>query len=200
MLYPYEGLGHLLTFPTEEISMTKRMIAVALLSVILTACASSQSQREERAGQRGDARLQGGFFAPPISLALAGMASTPDGLINISDVAAKAEAMFAGFDSDRSGSCSRGEQANWATAILGDPYASPTWVTLERDGNGAVSRGELTAVVVAAARRLDKDQDGILTRQEMLIRMPERSQRGGEGNRRGPGSEGKGRSPRSPRS
>jgi Ca2+-binding EF-hand superfamily protein len=113
--------------------------------------------------------------------------------------------MFDQFDTDGSGRMSRSEHSYWATVVLGDAYARPTWIRLDRDGSGAVTPDEFKAARSQSAADFDADQDGVITRAELMVRVPEGnryanggnggSQRSG-GRRGGGGESGGGRPPR----
>ncbi|MGB3455565.1 MAG: hypothetical protein WBG08_04085 [Litorimonas sp.] len=183
--------------------MTIRLLTAALLTTTLAACASSAPSRPEGPPRddapRGSGAERGGGavgrIASPLSLALAGLASGPDGQILLSDIPSAAADMFARFDTDGSGGLSQVEHAHWAESILGDPYGRPGHMALDRSRDGTVSRSELVGFFEVAAQRLDANADGVLQRSELLRDVPQSQQRRSRGQGDRPQGRGQGGRP-----
>lgn len=142
--------------------------------LFLGACASPRGGELNRDDPNG---LRGANVALPVALALTGLGSNPHGPLEIDRLEPVLDAQFDRFDTDGSEALSAIEHAQWALAILGDAYGRPTLRMMDRDGDRMISQGEFVAAMRAAAKRLDADKDGFVSRAEMLMEVPE-SRRG----------------------
>ena len=149
------------------IQSTLRLLA---FGIILTGCASSSPSRGDRSNAN---QLSGAKVALPMAVALTGLTADENGTIDIALIRQAASQQFDLFDRDGSGTMCGVEHAAWAEAILGDRFARPTLLMLDRDGSGGLSRQEFAAGLERAAERFDKDGNGLITRDELLIQMPE---------------------------
>lgn len=150
------------------IHLTFRLLAIG---IILTGCASSSPSRGDRSNAAN--QLSGAKVALPMAVALTGLAANETGTIDITLIRDAASQQFDLFDRDGSGTMSGIEHAAWAETILGDRFARPTILMLDRDGSGGVSRQEFSTGLERAAERYDKNRDGLITRDELFIQMPE---------------------------
>jgi hypothetical protein len=58
--------------------------------------------------------------------------------------------------------------ADWAGLWLGDRTALPGPFEVDRDGDNRITLGELQARIAAISARIDRNNDGVLTRTELL--------------------------------
>lgn len=75
---------------------------------------------------------------------------------------------FAAIDTSHSGKLGYIAFADWAERWLGDRNALPSPFETDSDGDNQITLAELTAKLDATFVRLDKDKDGALTRAELL--------------------------------
>lgn len=107
------------------------------------------------------------IVAEPVALALAGFDADQDGIVTRAEAAAGAERSFAGV---ARGAADIGYigYSDWALRWLGDANALPGPFDVDTDRNDRITQAELTAALLAAFDRFDKDQDGRLTRAELV--------------------------------
>lgn len=77
----------------------------------------------------------------------------------------------------------------WAEKVLGGPNLGPYRLAFDSNVNNEITQTEFVNSVLAKFEFWDKDKNGVVTRQEMVERLPE-MRRGPEGGQGGPGGEG----------
>src|SRR5262249_21128692 len=102
-------------------------------------------------------------------------------------------------DTDHNGTLSGFEVADWDKAVLGSTDSLPNRAEMDADLSSTVTRNEFENALRKEFVAMDKDNDGKLTRAELLIEVPNRaSAPGGEvggqsGNAPQSGGSGRGR-------
>lgn len=183
-------------------------VTFALLGALLiAACTSRQPPRGgPQAGPPGSggpggqmsASLSGGQIARPVALLFTGMDSDHDYTVGPAELTAGISSEWASLPISARGTVPAVAMSNWAAMALGNPDALPNHIAFDVNLDGQISEEEFRTRLTQEFGRLDRDQDGGLTRAEMLMDVPLRSQggeTGGMGGRRPPGGGG-GRPPR----
>lgn len=154
------------------------VLVAALSAAVLTACASSDDQargdgppRQVAAADLRDARL-----ANPAALFLVGADEDFDLVTNRAEVNEHVQTAHRRFDADADGALSPIEYAEFAEAYLGDRNAAPYALVLDADGGG-VSLNEMIMGFGALFSRYDTDNDGEVTRADVLFtpKMPQQA-------------------------
>ena len=78
--------------------------------------------------------------------------------------------------------------SDWAETALGNPEALPNHIAFDVNLDGQISEEEFRSRLTDEFDRLDRDHDGELTRAEMLMDVPLRSQGGAGGGTGGGGT------------
>lgn len=189
-----------------------RPAALAVTSVLLGALliAACTSRPPPRSGPQGGppggaspggqaASLNGGQVARPIALLFTGMDTGHDHAIGPAELTAGISAEWARLPVTSRGTVPAVAMSDWAETALGNPEALPNHIAFDVNLDGQISEEEFRARLTDEFDRLDRDHDGELTRAEMLMDVPLRSQGGAGGGTGGggrPPGGGGGRPPR----
>jgi hypothetical protein len=181
-------------------------VTSALLGALLIAACTS---RPPRGGPQGGppggkgpgagpaATLDGGQIARPIALLLTGMDTGHDYMLSQAELAAGISAEWARLPVSARGTVPAVAISDWAATALGNPEALPNHIAFDVNLDGQVSAEEFRTRLAGEYDRMDRDHDGQLTRAEMLMDVPVRSQRSeGSGMQGGRPPGGGGRPPR----
>ena len=183
---------------------TPRPAALAACSALIgilfiAACASRQPPRGAPQGgppggtmpDRQGSRFEGGLITRPVALLFTGMDRNQDYAV---DQAELADGIAREWDAlPRTGRASVPSIAmtDWATQALGDTEALPNPIAFDVNLDGQISEQEFRSRLFEEYAQLDKDRNGRLTRAEMLVLMPVRTQsRGGPQGGQPPGGRG----------
>jgi Ca2+-binding EF-hand superfamily protein len=173
-----------------------RMRAGAILLAGLAAGCASGPPGPPGGGPPGDARggaLQESKITRPIALLFTSLDTNDDLIVSEDELTAAIPREFANADADQSGVLTGFEMADWCASALGDKEAQPDLRAMDNDMNYTVTEHEFAVALQHEFDRLDRNQDGRLTRAEMLMDAP-RSQMGGPGGQQGaPQGQGGGR-------
>lgn len=145
---------------------------------LLTACASGPDRRSsDRDGPVGAQ-----VIAQPISLYFAGLDSNQDKRVTRAELTAGLDQDWQRFDRPPSAV----PFSNWALSAFGSKTARPSFISFDTDLDGTVTEDEFVARLTDAFDRLDQDDDGVLTREELITVMERsrRNQRGDQEERR----------------
>jgi len=177
---------------------SRRAVPAACLAAALfaTACTSRPQPPRNGAAQGERPSVQGGMIARPVALLFAGMDVDHDHVI---DEAELANGITRDWQAMGEKTVSALALAEWSVYALGDADALPNHIAFDRNFDGQVSEAEFRARLISEFAQLDKDHDQQLTRAELLIKAPARSESrssasSSEGGQR-PGG-GRGRPPR----
>lgn len=175
------------------------LIAFALIGLV-SACASSgkPDRRGNRGGDRPETASTIPFqYAKPISFILVGFDSDQNKIISESEVAEGALAEWA-LATREAGSAQLSpiDFRKWMENTLGSHTLSFTHIALDTDQSGSVDEIEFQTALVREFNLADKNEDGLLTRSELLDEfIPRRrgnnSDNGANGQRR-PNGRGRG--------
>lgn len=183
----------------------KRMsvrVGAIVLAGLATACASGPPGPPGGEGARGPGMsgglLQEAKIARPIALLFVGMDSNRDLVLDREELEAAIPHEFAGADTDQSGVLTGFELVDRCTRMMGDKEAQPDLRAMDTDMNYTVTLHEFTVALRHEFERMDRNQDGVLTRAEMLMDAPRQQMggpsQGGQGAPQGQGG-GRGRPP-----
>lgn len=160
---------------------TKLISLVALSALALTACAGGPQKGPRGGGERGggDTGFEG-YAAKPVALLFAGMDQNDD-------LTVSGDELISGIDREwerlaTAPAIGALEYGRWATSTLGSADALPSFISFDRDLNGRISELEFDDRLRAEFSDLDKDQNGVLDRAELIFRVtrPSRGQQGGQ--------------------
>ncbi|MEQ8301210.1 MAG: hypothetical protein RH945_11780 [Hyphomonas sp.] len=151
-------------------------LAAALLA---TACTSRPQPPRNDAGQSERPSVQGGMIARPVALLFASMDVDHDHVI---DEAELANGITREWQAIGEKTVSALALAEWSVYALGDADALPNHIAFDRNFDGQVTEVEFHARLISEFAQLDKDHDQQLTRAELLIKAPARSQSRGASN------------------
>ncbi len=121
--------------------------------------------------QRRSEVVLGGLFAPD-ALLLAGFDADGDYRLGAAEIEAGAARAFAAADANADGSITPIEFSVWSLVALGGANAPPFRLDVDRNVDNVITREEFSAEIAARARDYDKDEDGAITRAEMLREPP----------------------------
>lgn len=120
------------------------------------------------------------IVASPLALAIVGF--DRDGDLNVSrpEYDWGVSKSFAGFDRDSDSALSLIELTPWSQATLGNAGALPGRFDFDRNGDDKISRDEFMGLFAARFGTLDKNNDSILSRSELVsfADLPTRDRRG----------------------
>ena len=198
----------------DEYMKNTTKLALALCAAItLTACASSGPDRRDRP-DRGDRSAQRGgdgpqrtayegYAAKPIAILLSSMDADGDHRIEIAEFEAGVAKEWSAFSTG--GQTGALSYAKWAKQVLGAADALPSYITFDRNLDGAISELEFTDYLSKQFVALDANSDDVLETSELVFRIEQQRRRGGEqadqarGQRGGGGGRGEGSGRRPPR-
>lgn len=163
-------------------------LIVVAAAVALAACAGGRSNtRAEADALQGPAYRQSAFLSGA-SLLFVQFDANQDYRTSRAeaDAGARAEWTRAADGADKMTPI---QFDTWAAKALGGPNLGPYRLAFDSNVNNEITATEFLNAVLAKFDFWDKDKDGVVTRQEMIERLPE-MRRGPEGG--GPGGEGGG--------
>lgn len=177
---------------------TRAIISVLML-VSAAACASGPPERRGGGppdGEHPGFLLQEAKVARPVAILFTGMDANRDLVLSREELEAAIPLEFARADVDHSGVIAGFEMTDWRRLMMGDKEAQSDMRAADTDMNYTITPEEFTIALRHEFNRMDKDQDGRITRAELLIDAPQRlmgreSGRGG-GGRDHPGGGGRG--------
>lgn len=180
--------------------------ARVIISVLALGCASACASGPPGppgggppGGEHPGSMLQEAKIARPIAILFTGMDANRDLVLTREELEAAIPIEFARADVDNSAVITGFEMTDWCRLMMGDKEAQPDMRAVDSDMNYTVTPPEFTTALRREFTRMDKDQDGRITRAEMLMDAPPRMmgretpQGGPPGGGRRPG--GGGRSP-----
>ena len=170
----------------------KRAIISGLALLSAAACASGPPGPPGGGlpeGERPGGMLQEAKIARPIAILFTGFDTNRDLILDKSELEAAIPLEFQRADADRSGILTGFEMADWCRLVLGDKEALPDMRAMDTDLNYTVTLEEFTIALRHEFNRLDKNEDGRLTRAELLMDAPQRTmgRDGGQGQNGGRG-------------
>lgn len=176
-----------------------RASAPALASLLLAAgCASGPPgppggpDGPPGAGRGG--QLQESKITRPVALFFTSLDTNDDFIVSKSELDDAIPREFGRADTDQSGVLTGFEMADWCALVLGDKEAQPDLRAMDNDLNYTVTEHEFAVALRHEFNRMDRNQDGFLTRAEMLTDAP-RMQMGAPGGQQGGAPSGGGRRP-----
>lgn len=155
---------------------SRTIISVFALGCV-TACASGPPGPPGGGppnGERPGAMLQEAKIARPIAILFTGMDANRDLALSKDELEVAIPIEFARADVDKSGVITGFEMADWGRLMLGDKEAQPDLRAADTDMNYTVTPQEFTIALRHEFNRMDKDQDGRITRAELLMDAPQR--------------------------
>lgn len=155
------------------------LILVSGMTLTVAACASSPDTTEPTNGSGPRA------FAAPVALLLGDLDLDRDAVVQREEVGEGARRLFTAADADQSGALERPELVDFLVARLGSEYPSPGRIAFDADGDGATPFADFEAVLISACERFDANQDGALTRAELVREFTPGARPGGRGGREG---------------
>lgn len=144
-------------------------------------------------GRPGGASLQEAKIARPVAILFAGFDTNHDLLLDKAELEAAIPLEFERADVDRSGVLTGFEMADWCRLVLGDKEALPDMRAMDTDINYTVTPDEFAAALRHEFGRMDKNEDGRITRAELLMDAPRGMQLRGGGESAPSGGQGRGR-------
>lgn len=139
----------------------------------------------------GGAMLQESKIARPIAILFTGVDENQDLVLSRQELDAAIDREFARADADQSGVITGFEMVDWCLKMMGDKEAQPDLRTMDNDMSYTVTPHEFAVALRHEFDRMDKGQDGALTRSEMLMDAP-RMQMGNPGGQGGGAPQGQG--------
>ena len=113
------------------------------------------------------------IIASPFAMAVAAFDRDGDYKVSRAEYDWGVSRAFAAFDRDGDGSLSLIEFAAWAEAALGSSGALPGQFDFDKDGNDKISRDEFRDYFAGRFATLDKNNDGSLSRAELVSFAPQ---------------------------
>lgn len=139
------------------------IVAVLASAFIVASCAGS-SNPGPRMPMASNQQI-----APPIGLMFAGLDADRDAVISREEIAAALPLMFEAHDSDSSGALTGVEFSDWSTKHLGNSHAVPGRLRFDINQNNRISMDEFESTIEALVMRFDRNNDGALARDELLM-------------------------------
>lgn len=159
----------------------------------LSACSSTPDRRGPPPDQqaRGGGQQVSGVFVKPIALLFVAMDSNQDGAVLGNELADGINTEWSRLKSLSGTSGLSGAYfSEWSKTSLGSTDAFPTFMSFDGDLNGVVTELEFSDRMRQEFSNLDKNKNGKVTRDEMLIVIE--APRGRQDGRRSGGQEGRG--------
>ncbi len=178
---------------------TRTLISILALAGA-TACASGPpgppggGPPGESPGGRPGGSLQEARIARPIAILFTGMDANRNLVLEKSELEVAIPQEFTRADVDGSGVLTGFEMADWCRLMLGDKEAQPDMRAMDTDINYTVTQQEFATALRHEFERMDKDENGMLTRVELLMDAPRNMMQhdGGQGAPPGSGRRGGG--------
>ncbi len=138
-------------------------------------------------GARAGGMLQEAKIARPIAILFTGMDANRDLVLSREEFEAAIPTEFARADVDHSGVITGFEMTDWCRLMMGDKEAQPDMRAADTDMNYTITPAEFSVALRHEFDHMDKDQDGRITRAEMLMDAPQRmmGREGGQGGGQG---------------
>lgn len=179
-----------------EINFRNISKAALAASILFTAsCASKKPPERGRGGpQQGNLSMMG-HVAQPLSLIFVSMDSNKDGQTSIDELQRFVDEEWVKFDLATGRELRSFAYQNWATQKLGHAEAMPSFIGFDTDLSGSISQLEFEACLRRNFDLLDKDKNGLVSRTELLVKMPSMknpSEQRGQGRSGGGGRGGEG--------
>ena len=176
----------------------KRMRAGAILLAGLAAGCASDPPGPPGGGPPGGpgrGALQESKITRPVAVLFTGLDTNDDLIVSKDELDSAIPREFFRADIDQSGVLTGFEVADWCALVLGDKEAQPDLRAMDNDMNYTVTPQEFAVALRHEFERMDRNQDGGLSRAEMLTDAP-RLQMGAPGGQPGGGPrQGGGRRP-----
>lgn len=151
---------------------TKRALLIVTCSIgfLLTACASKPDRRGPPNGERGNVgATYSGMAAKPISLLFVSMDSNQDTFIDGGELERGLEREWLRLTPSSNAKALDFE--NWSLAALGAKDTLPSFIAFDRDLDGSISQEDFYKRVRIEFDLADADNNGVLTRSELLFRV-----------------------------
>ncbi|ACT57809.1 EF-hand domain-containing protein [Hirschia baltica] len=167
---------------------------LTLASSLLFAASCASNKPPERGGGRGGPQ-QGnlsmmGYVAQPISLLFVSMDKDQDGMTSIVEMNDFTTTQWANIGLEAGRELRSFGYQTWAITHLGSAEAMPSFIGFDTDLSGSISQLEFETCLRRNFDLLDKDKNGLLSRAELIVRMPSMQDRGnGQGRSGGKGEE-----------
>lgn len=142
--------------------MRMRIWPLALAAVALSACGTSRSSETRASNDLVRALLSGD------ALLFVDFDADHDYSVSVAEVEAGAAREFTRADTNGDGSLSPIEFQNWANQVLGGAMTPPYRLDFDRNVDNAISEDEFRNELVARARTYDRDENGVVTRAELV--------------------------------
>jgi len=169
-----------------------RSLPIISTVLFITACSSTPDRREPAQDRQVRGPVQSsGVFVKPIGLLFTAMDSNGDTKTSKEELTAGIAAEWARLE----GRSSAAYFMDWSNAALGSTDAFPTFMSFDHDLNGIVTELEFSDRLKQEFASMDKNKDGQVSRDEMLISFEAprgRQAGGGEQGGRGEGRGGRG--------
>jgi hypothetical protein len=156
------------------VHIAKSAAIVSLCLAAAGACASRPRGGPPQGAGPGRGEAFEGKVARPVGLLFVKFDANGDNILTPEELAAGAAAQWPLADRDASGAISGFEMADWCASVLGDPEAAPGRLSLDADMNGSVTPEEWDAGLRKEFRMADRNADGAVTRDELLIQIQPR--------------------------
>lgn len=172
-------------------SNTLLALAAALA---LAACGGPRGPQNAGPQQSADPEMQhGALVAKPTALMFVDMDTNHDLATDTDELAAAIPALFAAMDADKSGTISSIEFSIWAEATLGTRYPVPGLARFDTNGSLSIDPNELGEGLQTVFAGFDSNNNGHLSRTELLTELNMPVGRHGAGRIAGGGAPGGGR-------
>lgn len=157
------------------------MMGLALVVLLLSACAGGSPPGEREPGDRDVDRARGGWQAAPIALLLVEVDADGDRVVTRRELEQALPRLFEGADSDGSGGITPIEYRDWAVAVFGTEDAPPGRMAFDLNGDGRIDPGEFRGTLSAIFVATDKDHDGRIVRADLVELVRVQQTTGGPG-------------------
>ena len=173
------------------------ILSSVVVGIAMSACATEPKRQGPSPDRQGEKRppRSSGTFLHPIAVLMTDMDINKDKVVDRSELNSGIQREWDGFDRNPSAI----DFSRWSITALGSTDALPNFMNFDQDFNGVVTESEFSNQLESEFNRLDKNKDGRLERQEMIVSFqaqrgqsngtggqgrPQRGQRGGGGGQR----------------
>lgn len=136
---------------------------ILAVSLIVAACANNNN------GGPAMTMRPNQQITPPVGLMLVGLDTDQDAIVSDDEINAGITSMFESSDTDSSGDLTGIEFSQWSQKQLGAAQTTPGMLRFDRNQNRRITPDEFDATIKAIVTRFDQNQDGALTRGELLM-------------------------------
>ncbi|WP_018997195.1 EF-hand domain-containing protein [Hirschia maritima] len=179
-------------------------LGLATCLLLTASCASKKPHERGRGGPKRDSPRQGqlssmGYVAQPLALLFASMDKSGDNQTSISELNTYTDAQWNTLNLKNDSGLRSFAYQKWATENLGHSDAMPSFIGFDTDLSGYITKLEFETCLRRNFDLLDKDKNGLISRTELLVKMPSMRDRGGQerkGRSGGGNGGGGGRQPR----